>query len=255
MAKRQTSDDIRRAFEAEIARIHNALVLQTALRVDELSPTAMNSRERKQKLADELNREARRMFSHVVKMILTNKIGTGVTVKPNPELKGFKLPVYSPEQQLKPKYLERKKEKGLPTPSFFRYSGHLTLELLHPEHLPHFQPEQILVSRATEGETMHKVKGVPGAFKARKVIRNALGQFATKMEITSGWQVHLVIPEAFQGKAPHPEKLLFSEDSDTLQKLTNRGRVYRPLLAPYLGWYRSVVIPQAIRDTYQKPRR
>lgn len=253
MAKRQTANDIRKAFEEEIARIHNALVLQTVLRLDELSPEVMNSRERKQTLAEELNREARRMFSHVVKMILANKIGMGVTVNPDPKLKGFKLPMYSTEQQLKPKYLERKKGKGLPTPSFFRYSGHLTLELLHPENLPLFKPEQIQVVRGTEWETLHKVKGDPGKRKARKVFRNALGEFATKSEITSGWQIHLGIPEAFQGKAQQPEKLLFSGDSDTLQKLTNRGRVYRPLLAPYLGWYRSVVIPQVIRATYQKP--
>lgn len=253
MAKRQTANDIRKAFEEEIARIHNALVLQTVLRLNELSPEVMNSRGRKQKLAEELNREARSMLVHLGKMILANKIGTGVTVKPDPELKGFKLPLYSPEQQLKPKYLERKKEKGLPTPSFFRYSGHLIMEVLHPENLPYFRPEQIQVVRATEWETLHKVKGDPGKLKARKVIRNARGEFASKSEITSGWQIHLVIPEAFQGKALQPEKLLFPEDSDTLQKLTNSGRVYRPLLAPYLGWYRSVVIPQVIRATYQKP--
>lgn len=233
------------------------MTLALVLRMDELSPTVMNSRKRKEKLAADLNQEGKRLFFNIAKHILANQIGRGARVTLHNGWKGLTLPKYTPEQQLSPGYLEQKREKGKTTPGYFKYSGNLLMQDLLSPNLPLFTTDDIKVIRAYESEDFHPIPGQPGKFRAQKVIRNAIGRYATKLELSTGWTIELTYRGVFAGNHPKPEVLVFTDRPDAMRKLLNGTvdgtRPYRPLLAPYLDWYRKVAIPQLIKDNYSKP--
>lgn len=259
MAARKKTSDIEEEFRKLLQAGVGSLVQKTLLGMDELTSREMNSRKRREELAAELNEWSKHLMATVAEHILNNEVGLGgkkAIVSWLPAMSSIK---YTSTQQLSPRYLAKKQEgKKLPAPSFFRFSGDLAEEV-RLVRLPQFEAAGIRVRRDDKSETWHQVPGVPGKYKARSVTRNERGEFAKKISVVTGWEVNLIIPLVLQGTTDRPENLLqWSNNDAVLLKLSNgtggegkTRRVYRPLLQPYLAWYRSYLLPDLIRSKYQ----
>ena len=251
------------------AKMTTALVL----RMDELSPTVMNSKARKQALASALNEWASHLMGKVAEEIAANRIGyegRKVVIRSDlPAMRTSNRMDYLGEGlQLKPKYLERKElKKNLAPPHYFKFSGDLE-RAIPGANVRLFRAEDVQVTRAYESEDFHPIPGQPGKFRAQKVVRNALGLYATKLELSTGWVVEVTSDPIFRiglrktwDRHTPPEfaiKRMFPGDEDTQAKLLGYGkphRPYRPLFEDYMGWFITELLPATIRETYQKPRR
>jgi len=260
MAKKASAFDYKN-WEGFILTGVGATIQTTLLKMDELTTREMNSRKRKEKVSNELNKLAVILMDRVAEHMLGNQIGLGGRRIIFLWLPAMTSLTYSKTQQLSPPYLARKEAKGLPAPSFFRNSGALAAEV-RGVRLPEFSADSIRLRRSEETETWHKVPGVPGKYRAQKVVRNERGRFAKSITVTTGWEVDIAVPHVLSDDVPRPENLLWWSDNDAvLLKLSNgtggegkTRRVYRPLLQPYLAWYRTHVLPDTIRRFYQASR-
>lgn len=259
MAARKRTSDIEEEFRKLLQAGVGSLVQKTILGMDELTSREMNSRKRREELAAKLNEISQVLMGTVARHMLSNEVGLGGRKPILLWLQGMKALKYSSSQQLSQRYLAKKQEvKKLPAPSFFRFSGDLAEEV-RLVRLPQFEAAGIRVRRDDQSETWHQVPGVPGKYKARSVTRNERGEFAKKISVVTGWEIHLIIPHIFQEGVERPENLLqWSNNDAVLLKLSNSTggegktrRVYRPLLQPYLAWYRTVALPDLIRSKYQ----
>lgn len=259
MAARKKTSDIEEEFRKLLQAGVGSLVQKTILGMDELASKEMNSRKRREELASDLNEWSKHLMGTVAQHMLNNEVGLGgskVIMSWLPAMQALK---YSSSQQLSKRYLDKKQEaKSLTPPSFFRFSGDLAEEV-RLVRLPQFEAAGIRVRRDDKSETWHQVPGVPGKYKARAITRNERGEFAKKISVVTGWEIDLILPHVLQGTVERPENLLqWSNNDAVLLKLSNgtggegkTRRVYRPLLQPYLAWYRTVALPDLIRSKYQ----
>lgn len=258
-------------FRSLIERELETLVDRSVLRMDELSSREMNSKARKQALASALNEWASHLMGKVAEEIAANRIGyegRKVVIRSDlPAMRTSNRMDYLGEGlQLKPKYLERKElKKNLAPPHYFKFSGDLE-RAIPGANVRLFRAEDVQVTRAYADETWYR--DAKGSYQKRKVIRDALGRFASKAKITSGWVVEVTSDPIFRiglrktwDRHTPPEfaiKRMFPDDEDTQAKLLGYGkphRPYRPLFEDYMGWFITELLPATIRETYQKPRR
>lgn len=263
----KTAEQDRRDFENLVNSLESWIIKQTVLRMDELPAEDMRSPTRRQATADEINRDSEAMIQDVLASILHNWLGRP-QLKPIPGIPALLLPPYA---NLSPRQREAKTrgEHRRPLPSFFLHTGKLQREQLPAllENLRlHLTKDHIRVYRVTA-----RVLAVPTTrrngelhYRSQTMNIDASGR-GTKAQITQGWTIDMVLPPLYtQRMGPGaftrsnaPEKFL-TEDDELLNKLQNRGqgssRPYRPLLGPYLDWFREQVLPARLRKRYSAKR-
>lgn len=258
----------------------------TGLALDEFSPAVMNSRKKREELADHLNEWAKDLFARAAQNIRNNFNGHPVSGGA-----GITSLIYFPEYTpLNAGYLRRKTTgygigktgtKGVykqqlparPKSSFFLLTGQLQQDIADLGHtIPRVKPEHVRVSRVVESEVHRRNPRTGRVDRTFKVLLDELGQFTNK-RITSGWVVRVLLPPAMSstvgyagedqipgspGYAGDLESKLFPNNPSAVRKLLNLGhggggnRPYRPLLEPYVRWFVVHRTPDAIRQAYSR---
>lgn len=263
MAKVRTTQQEQKQFEDLVSSLENWVIKQTVLRMEEMATEDMRSPSRRQALAEEINQDSRLMLESLLQAILRNQLGRPI-LKPLPSVPGLILPPYA---NLSPRQRKDKtrKEPRRPLPSFFLHKGVLVGEQLGPllEQLRlHLNKDHIRVYRVTARVVAVPTTNRNGQLHYRSQVLNidASGR-GTKAKLTSGWTIDMVLPPGYAGlgkgnffdRNSAPERQLTGDES-ILAKLQNWGkgssRPYRPLLGPYLAWFREEAIPYRIKKRY-----